>query len=119
MGLGFGHALNAMPAALVPEEAVDFRTLDTQDDFLQPADFRPAHIESLDLEALLLAESPVHVVKIADKQSSLATAGPRTNLEDNGLDGCVFIGDDGRLERFEHGVVPLLELHDLDLGEVA
>ena len=84
LGFGFGHALDAVAAALELEMAEGPLAGDAERDFTEAAQLGGLQVEELELPAHPLGEPAVHLVEVAREQGRLVAAGPGSDLEDQG-----------------------------------
>ena len=80
-GLGLGHPLDAVHAALVLEPAVGAAALDDRRDLLDAADAGLVEVDDLDLPALALGVAGVHAEQLGGEQRRLVAAGAGADLE--------------------------------------
>ena len=108
-GLGIGHALHAVDAALVLEPAVDPVALDA-DDHLADALSHLAQRHHLHLPALAFGEAAVHPEEIGGEVAGLLAAGAGADLEDDVLLVVRVLGQEQHLDlgeqRFSTGCQP-------------
>ena len=79
LGLGLRHALHAVAAALVLQVAEDLAAFDPQDQLLEPAQLRGAHVQDLDLPAFALGVVLVHFIEVAGEEGGLVA--PRAGAD--------------------------------------
>ena len=79
----FGHALDAMAAALVAQVRIDVVAADAEDDFLEAALLAGAEGDVLDLPAHVAGVVGVHVVEVAGEQGGLVAAGAGPDFHDD------------------------------------
>ena len=95
LGLGLGHALHPVSAALVLEDRVGALALDREGDLLEAADLGAGLGERLGGEAALLGVAGQHLVEIAGEERGLVAAGPGADLDQDVL-GVVGVALDHR-----------------------
>jgi hypothetical protein len=80
LGLGGGHALHAVHAAFVFEDAVNLVAADFDSGLLHAADIGGADFERFDLPPARLSKTSVHAHQIAREQAGLVSACARAEL---------------------------------------
>ena len=108
LGLGLGHALDAVHAGLELHDRVHMIALHLELDLLEAAGLRRRGVHGLGLPALGRGEALVHLVEVAGKNGGLVAAGRRADLHDDVL----LVG---RVGRDEHELDVLLQLGQLGL----
>src|SRR5690606_34536275 len=83
LSLGFGHPLNAMPAALVSEMLIDAGASDVKDDLLEPAQIGGRSVHDLHRKAVLISVVLVHLEEIPGEQGGLVPAGTGPDFHDH------------------------------------
>ena len=117
-GLGRGHALHAVDAALVAQLGVDAVALDHGDDFLDAALAGPGHGDDVDLPALPLREARVHAEDLGREERGLVAARPRADLEQDVLLVVRVLGDEQQRDLGVQRVAPRLQRAHLLVGHL-
>ena len=93
LGLGFGHALDAVDAALKFQAAVHVGTFDRENNFLHTAEFCLIGADGLALPAAPGSVHRVHAPQAMGKQGRFLTAGTGANFQNNAFFVVGVLGD--------------------------
>src|SRR5262249_50147145 len=112
------HPLDAVDTALELELAPCPPALDEENGFFEPAYAGRARVHHFDLPALALGVLGVHPRDIGGEEPRLVTTRPRPDLQEHALAIVLVTGEEQALELLFQGCLALLQLVDLDLGQL-
>ena len=118
-GLGVGHALDAVHAALEFQPRIDAPAVDLGDDFLEAANRALAHRQDLDLPAPCVGVTLVHPEKVPREERRLVAARAGADFEDHGALVGRVLGQQHEAHLVRHRVDLLLQRIALVAREVA
>ena len=116
-GLGNGHPLDAMDAALELEPGKRALALHPKDDLFETTDAGRVAAQQLRLPPLPLGVADIHAMQIRSKEAGLVATGPGANLDNHVLGIARVLWDQQPLELDLQLIHPGLQLNDLRLGQ--
>jgi hypothetical protein len=119
LGLGGGHALDAVDARLVLHLGVDLFAFEDGGDVLEAADVGVSLREDFDLPSVLLGEAQIHAKDLGNEERGLVATGAGAKLDDDVLFVVRIFGQEQDFEFFLHGGEARLEIGELRLGHLA
>ena len=118
LGFGFGDALDAVPAALVLQVAVDVFAFEGEGDFFEAPHFGGAMVHDFGPPTFNVGVPPVHFVEVAGEEGGFFAAGAGADFHDAAGAKGIFAPDCHRQEFVPDGFASLAELDEFGFGEV-